>query len=44
MQTDRLEKQLGFNLPKDIPPTRKKLYLRNCVNPEVSEYIIKQIK
>lgn len=43
MQADRLEKQLGFSLPKDISPTKRKLYLRNCVKPEVGEYILKQI-
>lgn len=43
IQADRLEKQLGFSLPKDISPTKRKLYLRNCVKPEVGEYILNQI-
>jgi DNA (cytosine-5)-methyltransferase 1 len=42
-QANRLEKQLGFNIPKEIPKTTKKLLLRNCVSPEVGKYILESI-
>ena len=42
-QADRLEKQLGFDLSKfDLPKTRRKLYLRNCVLPKLGEHILNQ--